>query len=469
MDEASPPRTRPGGASREYRFAQWAGAAYLAFAILVGLADIFYIFHHYPAFPFGDRWIWLAKLYERGAWGALWAQYNEHRLLIPGVLFLLDHRYFGSVNGLLIVASMLFQAGCVVLLILPLWRQADIPKPARCVFGGFVVIAMFWFIQAENFFYVFQMVLACANLGVLATLHFFSRIAWRQDSPGRPATWLWIAILGCAFWATFSFGHGILIWPALLLTGLAARLPARSLLIILVAFVCAAGLYFTGYHTPASHASPLESLRHPLRVVQYAVLMLGLPFFGVQSQDVSLFTHFGSYALTVGGILIALAMLLRFALVQAERGNREQYVYCPTLVVSLGAVFVAALGRSNFPIDQALSGRYTHIPLLFWISLAALVTADLSRRERRGGLGRAVWCALLILASAATLSTQITVGRYMALRSRYQAAAAMSITVGVPDTIRIAEELAAPDLVAYVDQSTKRALGHSLFARPEAA
>jgi len=459
----------PDGVSREDAFARWAGIAYLAFAILVGLADILFILRHYPTFPFGDHWIWLARLYERGPLGAIWSQYNEHRLVFPGVLFFLDHRYFGSVNGLLIIASMLFQAGCAILLILPLWRQAEIPKPVRCVFAGFVIIAMFWFIQAENFFYVLQLVLACANLGCLATLHFFSRAAWRQDSSAHPATWLWIATLGCAFWATFSFGHGILIWPALLLTGLAVRLPGRSLLLILLAFVCAVGLYFLGYHTPAGHASPLESLRHPLRVVQYAVLMLGLPFFGVQSQDVSLFTHFGSYGITLGGILAAVAMLLRFALVKAARENREQYVYCPMLLVSLGAVFLAALGRSNFPVDQALSGRYGHIPLLFWISLAALVTADLSRRERRGGLGRAIWCALLMLASAATLSMQITMGRYMAIRSRDQAAAAMSITVGVPDTARIAEELTVPELVRYVDRFTQRALGHSLFARPEAA
>jgi len=102
----------PDGVSREDAFARWAGIAYLAFAILVGLADILFILRHYPTFPFGDHWIWLARLYERGPLGAIWSQYNEHRLVFPGVLFFLDHRYFGSVNGLLIIASMLFQAGC---------------------------------------------------------------------------------------------------------------------------------------------------------------------------------------------------------------------------------------------------------------------------------------------------------------------------------------------------------------------
>ena len=45
-------------------------------------------------------------------------------------------------------------------------------------------------------------------------------------------------------------------------------------------------------------------------------------------------------------------------------------------------------------------------------------------------MGRAIWCALLIMASVSTLSTQPMMGNYMAYREREQAAAAMSLTAG---------------------------------------
>ncbi len=140
------------------------------------------------------------------------------------------------------------------------------------------------------------------------------------------------------------------------------------------------------------------------------------------------------------------------------------------MLLCLGSCCITALGRSRFPLWQALSGRYAPIALLFWMSLAALITLKLCTWEARGGLGRAVWCTLLVIASVATLSTHVAQARYMAYRERAQAAAALSITVGVPDRARIAEELSGVfERIFYVDQHAAPFLGHSMFWRPEAA
>lgn len=44
-----------------------AGLCYLIVALLIVTFDIGFILRHYTRFPFGDHWIWLAVLYERGA------------------------------------------------------------------------------------------------------------------------------------------------------------------------------------------------------------------------------------------------------------------------------------------------------------------------------------------------------------------------------------------------------------------
>jgi hypothetical protein len=101
------------------------------------------------------------------------------------------------------------------------------------------------------------------------------------------------------------------------------------------------------------------------------------------------------------------------------------------------------------------------MPLIFWVSLTALITIHLPR-------GHAIWCTILVAFSAATFPSHIFLGRYMAIRERDQAAAAMSMTVGVPDLARIGEELGSMTMIAIVEQDARVALGRSLFARPEA-
>ncbi len=441
--------------------------SYLVCAVLVGLADIFFVFRHYTPYPFGDHWVWLARLYELGPFRALLSQYNEHRLTVPGIFYLLDHRYLGSANRLLIVASMLMEVGCIVLLAASFWHS-DAPKPIRHTFTGFVVVVMLWFIQAPNFFYPFSLCMACCNVGILASFYCFSRL--REGGPPRSNTWLLAGVFACALWASFSYGHGILIWPVLLVMSRVRRLPTRWWYSIWVGFACTVAIYAYHYRTPAAHGRPWESLLHPFHVGRYILLMLGLPFFGADAQNVSFFNNVASYALSVIGIVLALLALWRFIATPAMHKEKPQIVFVSVILLTLGSVFITAVNRSHFPLAQALSSRYAPVPLLFWISLVALVALELSRLEVNGGLGRLLFCAFLMIESAVTLPTQLHAGPAMALRERRQSAVAMSVGFGIPDLSNMKQELYPdPAEISFVDGNAKRVLKRSLFALPEAA
>jgi hypothetical protein len=72
-------------------------------------------------------------------------------------------------------------------------------------------------------------------------------------------------------------------------------------------------------------------------------------------------------------------------------------------------------------------------------------------------------------ASFATLPTHLAIGRYFEMRERYQAAAALSVTVGVPDRERIKAELGTfLERIEFVDRRVRSTLGYSLFWRPDA-
>jgi len=322
------------------------------------------------------------------------------------------------------------------------------------VFTGFLLIVAFWFIQGEDFFYPFQMCISFATLGILAGLQLFAGMANSATRGSYLA-----AIFVCVLWATFSFGHGILIWPVMLGFGLLMHIPRRTWLALLGMSVFAIALYFTGYARPPGSANPIESLRHPLHLIQYAILFLGLPFIGPGQPDAQLSNHPLGYAASVLGIATALIFVLR----RPSRENPASLFYSSLIVTALASTLLTALGRANFPLEQALSGRYAPVPLLFWFSLLGLSTIYIARSKT--ALAAPAWCAILIVASIATLPSQKKFGLYFADRERSQAAAAASIQVGVPDAPQIDAEIANPGLVDYVDRESTAALGHSLFSR----
>jgi hypothetical protein len=443
-----------------------AGAAFLAFAVLVVCADIFQLLAHHTRYPFGDQWWWLGVFYNEGILEVLVQQFNEHRIPVPGLLFILDQRIFGGAQLSMTIEFILIELGCAALLALPLWRHREVAQPVRWIFAGAAGIAMLWFIQGESFYYPYTLAMSLAHLQILAALYLFARLHTAQGA-GRPALRMWAGIVACGVGATYSYGSGMLVWPALLATGLLCRAPKRSLAILGAAFVCAAGLYFIHYSTPPAQVGPLQTLRSPLRVIHYSVIMLGLPLFGAGAQDISVLHRIGCYAATLGAIAAALGMLLHLAVARTAVRVQAQVFYCAVILFTLGTALVTGLARSHFPLEQALSGRYSPVPLLFWFATAGLATVYISAWERNGGVGRVLWCAGLMVAAATTVSTQAPMARYFAIRERNQAAAAVSIAAGVPDAPRIAEEMAALGLVSYVDQMVVRSRGRSLFAHPE--
>src|SRR5579871_2293893 len=120
------------------RMASTAGIAWLGVAILEAFASIVFVLRHYTRFPFGDHWIWLARLYQDGLFATLCSQFNEHRYFVPGLFYFADHRFFGSTNTFLTFFLLAVQIAATALLIRPVWQAPR--QPLRYFFAGFTVI-----------------------------------------------------------------------------------------------------------------------------------------------------------------------------------------------------------------------------------------------------------------------------------------------------------------------------------------
>jgi len=460
------------------RIGSLAGIVYFTIALLIGVADIVFILRHYTKYPFGDHWLWLRRFAEGGPPAALLSQYNEHRLFFPGLLYWVDLTLFGGKNGFLVFASVIINIACIIVLALPLLHRRDVPLPIRLTLAGFITILMLWFIQGPNFIYPFSVCLALSNFGILFALYLFTIVRERDDLCLPHGDWLLALCIFCGFVATFSYGHGILIWPVLLLNGVILRRPLRRWAPVAGATVLALFLYFFHYVNPPASA-PIGSLLHPLKVAYYFFLMIGLPWLTAENAQAGWRANILQYGIILSSLAIA-ALFIAYFILRRSKSNCTMF-YSSLLLVAMGSAGLAALSRSYFPVYQALSPRYAPIPLLFWISLSALATVYLCRLEVQGGLGRFAWCAILASVSAATLPTQFTMAESLADTTRLQENAVASIAIGVPESIAVNANLCPIPLrkmgcadgacsVITVDREMMLALHHvSFFQIPESS
>ena len=405
----------------------------------------------------------MARFWERGLWGALLAQFNEHRFFIPGIFYWADFRFFGGRNLLLAGASAAIHVAGIIVLALPLIRNREVPPPVAAVFSGFVTITMLWYIQGPNFFYPYNLCIPLANLEILLSLFSLAAFLRTESRFQSSRVWLLAASIVCGFAATFTYGNGMLIWPLLLGNALLARLPVRRIIPIAAAALLALGLYFRHYLSPPGHTNPFESLRHPLKLATYFFVMIGLPLLGGEGATLEFPTKAFQYLLILSGLLSAVAFLFIWV-----RRSHEVF-YSSLLLFAVGSAAITALSRSNFPVSQALSARYAPIPLLFWISLIALITLHLCRPKSKAGAALFFWCTGLAAASFATLPAQSAMGSYFATRARFQQSAVASIALGIPDTAAVSTELYPQiALLQFVDRRTMEAYRRSsFFAMPE--
>jgi hypothetical protein len=310
-------------------------------------------------------------------------------------------------------------------------------------------VTLFWFLQGENLFHPMQFYTIFCNTCLIAALTAFARQRL-------------VPCIGFALLATFSSAHGMVIWPVLLLLGVAARRPARQSVAVGVCFAAALMTYLAGYESPDAHTNPIAALGQPVAVLKYIVLFLGLPILGVGSGSAPWLA-----VLLVGtGLLAWVVSMARYFLSRSQDHTEAGLVYSGVSLAALASAAITALGRVNLSAGQALSGRYATLALLFWLGFALwlLHRWSVARPRAAGALA-----FFLMAASAATIPTHIARGVELRQRGAEQEVAALSMMVGAPDTHAIAQYVnPKPDLTfRYVQRL--RARRQSFIARPETA
>ena len=382
----------------------WLSAPLAAMILALGLyaawTTALTVYRTHSPIIYWDQWEVVGNMMGTGGkltLPVLWAQHNEHRIPVGRIACFADLNFFGGRNTSLLIEIYLVQVCAAVLLIWMFRRFGKFSGPVFWTAAGFSIFCMLSPIQMENFIWGFQIAFVFA--GFAATFSFASLILHATKTEASAKRWFsWPLLVSycAAFLAECSLASGLLAWPILVLLGFNLRLPKRTQILTAAVGSVAVGAYSWGYYTPPQHAKPWETIQHPIAMERYV-----LKYF-VTSWNAPLPPHYmwPEISLWITRLAIALALggvLWLLVLRRPGPGVPLRTFLAANLLFTFLAAVVTSLGRLNFGIGQATSGRYQVTALLFWASLAALILTYVAERRSRWLTLAAAQIALLVL------------------------------------------------------------------------
>jgi hypothetical protein len=275
--------------------------------------------------------------------------------------------------------------------------------------GGIIVCLLFWGFQGENFTSGFQHQFTAVFALATAAFAALSAAAGAPDARRRD---LWtLAAAALAALATASMANGLAAPGLLAALALVLRLPPSRVLALAALFLLLAAAYLTGYVSPSHHARPLDGLASVTIWLPYVCLYLGGAFgvtladqlaaFGWAAPGVSqkpLSMAFGALALAGG----AMAAWRAWTSPPDVRPPRLALVAAMAFIAA--TAFLTAVGRANFPAEQAFANRYGTPALAYWAILAVFFVLGGRGTAVAGRLTAATTAlAALVLAAAQPL------------------------------------------------------------------
>ena len=307
--------------------------------------------------PWFDEWatVGLLDAWQSGtmsAGEALFSQHNEHRILVPRLVFLVDDLLLKGGGQFSFVCIMLVQAAHAGLFAAALSRSR---QSGQWALAAVVLALMFSLRQVENLSSAFQVQFVGVFAGATLAFMLFAVVIKRLRCGLSIATPL-LGSFAAALLTSFTMANGLVTGFVLVAMGLAARIRWPVILACAVWACLLALVYLHGYEPVDHHTRPLESLRHPVGILLYVATYLGSV---VSTSDIPTAATAG-----IVGLAATAAAVGRTVIKRGERPNSLAMV--AVMLFGGASALITASGRLGFGIEQALSSRYTTGSIAFW-------------------------------------------------------------------------------------------------------
>ena len=338
-------------------------------AIFIVSTTAFMTIRAYLPLPIADEW---EELTPADHISHLFSAHNEHVILFPRLVFLMDKVVFGGTQ--IFTETMTFVIHLLHATLL--WFLARKAKLPGLLAAGLVYGCLFWAYQYENFILGFQV----QFIGVYAAATAAIALLGLLKTKG-----VWPA-LALGLMAALTMGNGMLVGLLLVSLGMCLGLPRRYIAILIVSTALIIATYFTlvRFSSPTEpNASigigrALQSVANPGRVLVYSAAYLGAPFGRLLFRGSFRSTTAIYLAAGIGclgaGLLIAGAIAVWKRLYSEAEPDQSQLIFAHIAFFAFSSALLTALGRSTEnSAAQAAAGRYGTAAILFWVSLVLLL------------------------------------------------------------------------------------------------
>ncbi len=357
-------------------------AAYVT-AVLAPPAVMALLIHWYGVnLPFSDEWDILGLVLRayRGQLdvASIWAQHNEHRLVLVNVLSIVLAKW----TDYNLVANMYCGFAFQALSLLLVWQllRLTIGASDPALVRPLTVVAsclLFWTAACETWIWA------------IASVQFLSSVFWAVATVWAMARWPaewrgWLA--ACAF-AALGVLNSATGFPLLAIVGLGTlaygwrrrRTLWAQLALLGVVSAVLLGVFFSGWRFPnalAGETAPTGLLDR----FEYFLVYLGSPF---QSP---LDWRLGLLMGATGLIVLAVALRSWRRRAAADIATIAPWVLLIVYVLANGVL--TAYGRAALGPAQAMATRYAAIATPFWLALVVLTAVPMRRLVRESARPR---------------------------------------------------------------------------------
>jgi hypothetical protein len=380
--------------------------------------------------PYWDQWDNLILELDKLFWHAipldlphwLFYQHNEHRILVPRLIFAIDRFLFGMTNKFNFFCNLAIQVTLAALMIYVAVRAARQRIAEKLWIVGAVLALLFSAMQWENLLWGFQVQFLGVDLAALAT---FAALGLGRPSGPRLAMVILFESI-----AVYTLSSGMAVPFLAVPLALWVRWPWRYVVILSCAALVLLASYLYSYQTPSHLSDPTSAIWQVRDVLLYVLNEMGNPF-GLTFAEAHL-----RQPMILGWLCGAIGVFLLAAFVIAMLWQRERGGPVPILIATaffgLGMMSLAALGRLKFGL--ALSSRYSSPVLMFWASLIVVATIHLRRRDARLRLAGMAVMILVPLGLAYYQPSFAAFGRAWTL-PRLEATTALLANVDDPEAL----------------------------------
>lgn len=321
--------------------------------------------------PFGDVVDIYFAFSQKDFWGYILTPVNEHIIIFPRIIYLIDIYAFSGTNTFLTVVSLILSVGIVLVYIYA--AKASLFDDWRNVlfFGCLILTA---YVNGANTFDYFTGIMIQHWMANFCIVIFAWRFAKICESQSFQCSSLWLLTL-IAFVAIFSSGGGIVILVTAVIVSVLFQFPKQYSIYFALLGILLSAVYLK-LNSAGSSIDFSIFFASPTRSIRFYLSFLGSPYlrFLKWPADVS-FWHYEKWKVLMIGAYIFLlgsGLVIHELFLERKQITRFSLFNIFVIIVVFIIGILACLTRLRFGVLEGTNAKYTCIVLLVWLSVFSL-------------------------------------------------------------------------------------------------